>query len=190
MPNPGLKIGARAPNFLLKNAQGKTAKLSGMLKKGPVILVFYRGLGVPMCKLELHALNKSLPAFKNMELQLVAITPQTPDKSLEQIKKDGFSFEILSDLDDKVVKTYKFYWEVSPELDAAYKRSFELNVAAYNGLGRRGLPVPRTFVIDQSGIVHAACADTDYKKRMEPVDILAVLQKLPREFESSRARGK
>ena len=190
MPSPGLKIGARAPNFLLKTAQGKTVKLSGMLKKGPVILVFYRGAWCPYCNLELHALNESLPAFKKYGASLVAITPQTPDKSLEQVKKDGFPFEILSDLDDKVVKAYKLYWEVSPELDAAYKRSFGLDVAAYNGLGRRGLPVPGTFVIDQSGIVRVAFADTDYKKRMEPVDILAALQKLPREFEPSQARGK
>ncbi len=180
LPSPGLKVGTKAPNFALKNPHGKTIKLSQMLKKGPVILAFYRGAWCPYCNLELHALNESLPDFKKYGASLVAITPQTPDKSLEQINKDGYPFEILSDLNDRVVKAYKLYWEVSPELDAAYKHSFGLDVAAYNGNGRRGLPVPGTFVIDKTGIVRAAFADTDYKKRMEPADILAALQHLPK----------
>lgn len=78
------------------------------------------------------------------------------------------------------MKAYNLYWEVPPELDAAYKHSFGLDIASFNGDGRRGLPIPGTFVIDQSGIVQAAFADTDYKKRMEPADILSALQHLPR----------
>lgn len=180
LPDPGLKVGAKAPNFTLRNPQGKSVELNALLRKGPVILVFYRGAWCPYCNLELKALNESLPNFKKYGASLIAVTPQTPDKSLEQVKQDGYPFEILSDLDDRVMKAYKLYWEVPPELDAAYKHSFGLDVAAFNGNGRRGLPVPGTFVIDKSGIVRAAFADTDYKKRMEPADILAALQHLPR----------
>lgn len=179
LPNPGLKVGAKAPNFSLKNARGETVKLRSMLRKGPVILVFYRGAWCPYCNLELQALNETLPSFKKYGASLIAISPQTPDKSLAQLEKDGYPFEILSDLDDKVMKAYKLYWEVPPELDAAYKRSFGLDIAAYNGNGRRGLPVPGTFVIDKSGIVRAAFANTDFKKRMEPADILDALHGLP-----------
>lgn len=178
MPNPGLKVGAKAPNFTLNNPYGKPVELNTMLRKGPVILVFYRGAWCPYCNLELKTLKETLPNFKKYGAALVAVTPQTPDKS--QVNQDGYPFEILSDLDDQVMKAYKLYWEVPPELDAAYKHSFGLDVASFNGNGRRGLPIPGTFVIDQSGIVRAAFADADYKKRMEPADILAALRKLPR----------
>ncbi len=178
MPNPGLKVGAKAPDFSLKNPTGKTVKLSGMLKNGPVILTFYRGAWCPYCNLQLHQLKEALPQFKKHGASLIAITPQTPDKSVGQFKQDGFPFEVLSDLDYKVIKSYNLLWEVSPELDATYKRAFGLDVAAFNGPGRLGLPIPGTFVIDRAGIVRAAFADTNYKKRMEPADILAALQKL------------
>lgn len=180
LPDPGLKVGAKAPNFSLKNAEGKSVNLRSALEKGPVVLVFYRGAWCPYCNLQLHALKESLPQFKKYGASIIAITPQTPDKSLAQVKQDGYPFEILSDLDDRVTKSYKLYWEVPPELDATYKKSFGLDVQAFNGQGRLGLPVPGTFVIDRSGIVRAAAADTDYKKRMEPADILAALEKLPR----------
>ena len=180
MPNPGLQVGAKAPDFSLKNPQGKTVKLSTMLKNGPVILTFYRGAWCPYCNLQLHQLKQTLPQFKQYGATVVAITPQIPDKSVGQFKQDGFPFEVLSDLDYKVIKSYNLLWEVSPELDATYKRAFGLDVASFNGAGRLGLPIPGTFVIDQAGIVRAAFADSDYKKRMEPADILAALQKLPR----------
>jgi peroxiredoxin len=60
------------------------------------------------------------------------------------------------------------------------KSSNGLDVTAFNGAGRRGLPIPGTLVIDQAGVVRAAFAETNYKTRMEPADILAALQTLPR----------
>lgn len=39
---PGLAIGKKAPDFELKAQNGKPLKLSTMLKKGPVAVVFHR----------------------------------------------------------------------------------------------------------------------------------------------------
>jgi len=38
----GLKVGAKAPSFSLKDQQGKERSLDEFLKKGKVALVFYR----------------------------------------------------------------------------------------------------------------------------------------------------
>ena len=38
----GLKVGARAPSFSLKDQEGKERSLDEFLKKGKVALVFYR----------------------------------------------------------------------------------------------------------------------------------------------------
>lgn len=178
MPDAGLKVGEKAPDFSLKNPNGKIVKLSTLLKKGPIVLTFYRGAWCPYCNLQMHQLTESLPQFKKYGASIVAITPQTPDKTLAQFKKDGYPFEVLSDLDYSVIKSYKLLWEVSPELDASYKHAFGLDIASFNGKGRLGLPIPGTLVIDKAGVVRSAFADTDYKKRMEPADILATLKQL------------
>lgn len=178
MPDPGLKVGEKAPGFTLGNAFGKPVSLADYLKKGPVVLTFYRGAWCPYCSLELHALRKSMPHFRQYGANVIAITPQQPDKSLAQVKKGKYPFEILSDLDSSVMKNYRLYFEVPPELADVYRRNFKLDISAYNGKGRNVLPVPGTFVIDQKGVVRAAFADTDYKKRMEPADIIAALGKL------------
>lgn len=179
MPEPGLKIGARAPDFTLKDAQGKDVTLSKLLKQGPVILTFYRGAWCPYCNLQLKLLNESLPQFEHYGAQLVAVTPQLPDKSLGQLKKDGYPFMILSDLDSQVMRAYNLYFEVPPELSEVYKRAIGLDLADYNGEGRYVLPVPGTFVIDSRGIIRGAFANTDYTQRMEPSEILTILKTMP-----------
>lgn len=179
MPEPGLKVGAQAPDFTLKDAQGKDVTLSKLLKQGPVILTFYRGAWCPYCNLQLKLLNESLPQFEYYGAQLVAVTPQVPDKSLGQVKKDGYPFAILSDLDSQVMRDYNLYFEVPPELSEVYKRAIGLDLADYNGEGRYVLPVPGTFVIDSRGIIRGAFANTDYTQRMEPSEILTILKTMP-----------
>ncbi|MEN8132897.1 MAG: peroxiredoxin-like family protein [Pseudomonadota bacterium] len=178
LPEPGLKVGERAPDFTLPNAFGKPVSLSGQLAKGPVVLTFYRGAWCPYCNLELKALHNALPRIEDLGAHLIAVTPQQPDKSLEQVRKDSYPFEILSDLDSTVMRDYRLYFTVPRDLSDLYRDRFGLDLAAYNGPGRYDLPVPGTFVIDHHGIVRAAFADTDYKRRMEPTDIIAALHAL------------
>jgi len=177
LPSPGIEVGEKAPDFSLKNALGKEIHLYEELKKGPVILVFYRGAWCPFCNMHLHTLQENLEFFNQYGAQLITVTPQTPDKSAEQIKKDGYPFEVLSDLDNKVMKSYKLYFEMPEALLKVYK-AHGLDIEAFNGIGRRGLPIPGSFVIDVDGTVRAMQAQTDYKLRMEPEVIVETLQGL------------
>lgn len=178
MPDPGLAVGERAPEFRLNNARGESVSLTDLLATGPVVLTFYRGAWCPYCNLQLRGLTQSLPAIEAAGGRLVAITPQTPDKSLEQVKKDGFPFEILSDLNSETMRAYGLYFEVPEAISDVYKRNFKLDLAEYNGAGRYVLPVPATYVIDRNGIVRFAFADTDYRKRAEPAAIVEALEEL------------
>ena len=176
MPEPGLKVGMSAPDFQLSNAFGEKVKLSKRLVDWPVVLAFYRGAWCPFCNIELNALQNSLPYFKKYNASLIAVTPQKPDKSKEQLEKAEYTFEVLSDLDDSVMKSYNLYFEVPQEVHELYKNRFNFDITDYNGKDRFGLPVPGTFVIDQNGIIQAVYAETDYKKRMEPADIIRSLK--------------
>ena len=177
LPNPGLKAGNKAPNFKLKNAFGHTVELYKTLKKGPVVLIFYRGAWCPYCNLHLHALKNALPEFEKFDAQVIAVSPQSPDKSAEQVKKDGFPFEVLSDSSSKVMKDYKLYFELPSDLMRIYKEH-GLDIEEFNGAGRNGLPTPGAFIIDTNGVIRTMQAEVDYKSRMAPEDILKALAKL------------
>lgn len=176
MPFPGLRAGDSAPDFVLPNAFGIRVKLSDQLKKGPVVLAFYRGAWCLFCNIELNVLQSSLKHFEKYNASLIAVTPQMPDKSKGQIEEAEYTFEVLSDLDNSVMKSYNLYFEVPPELHELYKNRFGFDITEYNGKDRLGLPVPGTFVIGQDGIILSVFAKTDYKMRMEPEDILEALK--------------
>jgi peroxiredoxin len=177
LPDPGIKAGEKAPDFILPNAFGEPLRLSDQLREGPVVLVFYRGAWCPFCNLHLRTLYRSLPEFARYGARLILVTPQQPDKSREQLEKTGYPFEVLSDLDSSVMKSYNLYFELEPDLVEVYNR-LGLDIVEFNGPGRNVLPVPGTFIIDRGGVVRAMHADIDYKERMEPAAILDALAQL------------
>lgn len=142
-----------------------------------MVLVFYRGAWCPFCNLHLRSLHAHLPAIAARGARLLLVTPQRPDRSRAQLEEAGYGFEVLSDLDSTVMKAYRLYFELDPERVRVYSAR-GLNVEDFNAAGRNVLPVPATFVIDRGGIVRAMHADTDYRERMEPADIIRALDAL------------
>jgi thiol-disulfide isomerase/thioredoxin len=82
-----MQVGDTAPNFTLTNAEGKEVSLKDELKKGSVVLTWYRGGWCPYCNLTLHALQEELSNFKANGAVLVALTPELPDNSLTTSEK-------------------------------------------------------------------------------------------------------
>ncbi|MDZ4834923.1 MAG: peroxiredoxin-like family protein [Candidatus Melainabacteria bacterium] len=172
-----LKDGARTPDFALPNAVGKTITLKQLLSKGPVVVTFYRGGWCPYCNLALRALEKSLPAITAQNASLVAISPQQPDATLSTVEKDKLSFEVLSDSGNTVARQFGLVYQLPPDLIKIYK-GFGIDLERVNGNKSDELPLSATFIIDSDGTIAYVYVDTDYKKRMEPSDIVAELKRI------------
>lgn len=168
----GLKTGDVAPDFTLPNATGQTISLSEALRKGPVVLKFYRGEWCPICNLDLRAVQQRLPDIQNLGGQLLAISPQKPDDALTAKEKNSLEFEVLSDTDQKVIKAYNLQFD--PGEDYHSRRDLTL----LNGDGSKTLPIPATFIIDTDGRIVAAHVEANYTERMLPEEIIDQLLKI------------
>ena len=173
-----VQVGQKAPDFELNNAKGETVKLSTLLASGPVVLTWYRGGWCPYCNITLAALQKALPDIQATGAQLVALTPELPDKSLTTAEKNGLKFQVLTDLNNETAKRYNVAFELTPDVAVRYKKHFDL--LDYNGekAGDTTLPLAATYIIDRDGVVRYAFLDADYRKRAEPSKIVAFLQKM------------
>lgn len=169
------KVGHKAPDFTLKNIKGRVIKLSTLVKRGPVVLTFYRGGWCPYCNAQLKAYQEKLPAFKQLGAQLVAVSPETPDAGVSTAEKDGVKFEILSDPKNGVAKKYGLVFAVPDSLKKLYTK-FGIDLAKSQGNADWQLPVPATFLIGKDLTVHFVFADVDYTKRAEPTDILSAVK--------------
>jgi peroxiredoxin len=106
---------------------------------------------------------------------LVAISPEKPDDTVSTAEKNTLTFEVLSDVGQKVGRAFGLVYEFSEELKSAY-RGFNLDIPARNGTPDEwALPVSATYVIDRDGSIIYAYTDVDYRDRADPRDVLKVL---------------
>jgi peroxiredoxin len=168
----GLSEGDKAPDFSLPNALGKKITLSDTLKSGIVIIKFYRGEWCPICNLDLREIQNHLPQIKSLGASLIAISPQKPDDALTAVQKNELEFEVLSDVDQKVIKAYNLQFD--PGEDYHQRRDLTL----LNGGGLKTLPVPATFIVNTNQIIEAAHVEANYTERMGPREIIEVLEKM------------
>lgn len=172
-----LKTGATAPEFTLKNAEGQLTRLSDLLKKGPVLLTWYRGGWCPYCNLALAALAEKMPEITAAGGQLVALTPELPEHSDETVKKNKLAFEVLSDPGNRVARDYGVVFKMTPDVAAAMQKGAKLHER--NGDASDELPLGAAYVIAQDGSITYAFLDADYRNRAEParlVDALKAIQ--------------
>ena len=172
-----LKVGEKVSNFTLPNAVGKPVELRSLLADGPVVISFYRGQWCPYCNLELRALQNSLPQIKNLGATLVAISPQTPDNSLSTAEKNELTFEVLSDVGNKIAKEFGLVFTIPAELRPIYE-GFGIDLPAHNGEETFELPIAATYVVAPDGKIVRAFVDSDYTKRLDPEEILAALREI------------
>ena len=172
--NNALQVGDKVENFILANQLGKNVELVDLLKKGPVVVSFYRGAWCPYCNLELKALNDYLPQFKTKSAQLVAISPQLPDHTLTTSQKNELEFDVLSDVGNKVAEQFGLLFTLDKRIQELYT-GFGIDFEQTYGDKTYQLPLPATYVINQNGVITYAFLNEDYTLRAEPSDVMAVL---------------
>jgi peroxiredoxin len=148
----GLNVKDKAPNFSAKDQNGKTIVLSDVLKKGKVIIVFYRGNWCPNCMREMKSLQDSIGLLKEKNVTLLAITPESNDGVAKTIKITKASFSIISDEGLKILQSFKVAFPVTKEMDALHKK-YNIDVVSNNGKNGNILPRPAAFIIGQDGII-------------------------------------
>jgi peroxiredoxin len=167
----GLFIGSKAPEFRAKDQQGQEVRLKDLLKKGKVVIIFYRGQWCPYCNKELQKLQDSLQAIKGKGATLIAVTPEKPESILKTIEKTKASFPIIFDEDLKIMKAYDVVYEVPENMISRY-RSAGIDIEENNGKNGKFLPVPAVYVIDKEATVVYRFFEPDYKKQANINDIL------------------
>jgi len=170
-----LNVGDKAPLFSLPNAKGELVQLADLLAQGALVLTFYRGVWCPYCNLQLKLLQQALPQISAAGANLVAISPINPDNSQGAVKENELTFEVLSDVGNKVARKFT---TVFKNADAAINAMNDLGYDFYSFYDDKSaeLPVSAVFVIDKSGeIIFAKSEGGDYRERVEVQEILEVL---------------
>ena len=170
-----IQVGEKFPEFTLNDARGQQVSSRDLLRRGPLLISFYRGQWCPYCNLELRALQKQLPAFQAKGVTLVAISPELPDQALETAEAAGVEFQVLSDVGNKLARQLGIVFaqpeQMSSLLDFVdWEKSY--------GDKSYEVPVPATILVDKDGFVRNTFVEATWHQRLEPSETLRWVEEL------------
>ncbi|AEW93851.1 MULTISPECIES: peroxiredoxin [Streptomycetaceae] len=126
-----IEAGSQAPDFALRNQHGETVRLSDFRGEKNVVVLFYPFAFTGVCTGELCALRDELPTFVNDDVQLLAISNDSPFALRVFAEQEGLDYPLLSD-----------FWPHG-EASRAYGVFDEEKGCALRG----------TFIVDKAGTV-------------------------------------
>ena len=170
-----LKVGDKAPDFTLKNHEGKDVNLSDLLEKGPVVLTWYRGGWCPYCNITLAALAKKNAEIEELGATLVAMTPELPDSTAASVEEQGLNFEVLTDEGHAIAEKFGLVFPLNEDTKKRYEEKFGLEKRSGKSAEGR-LPLPATYVVSKGGTITYVFADADYRRRAEPARVIDALK--------------
>lgn len=101
-----LEVGQKAPVFVLKNQNDEDIALSDFLGS-KVFIWFFPRASTSGCTKEGVGLNNQMKVFKNKNISILGISKDSIKAQKNFCTKNSFDFDILSDTDLEVLKSYK-----------------------------------------------------------------------------------
>lgn len=178
VPQGAVAVGDTVPEARLVRADGSSATLTSALRDRPAVLVFYRGAWCPYCNIALQTYQRDLlPELRSRGVELVAISPQTPEGSEQAVQNGGLDFTVLSDPANVLIRRLGIITEPSGEARQAHTE-LGFDVADSNADATGDIPFPTVLVIDADRVVRFADVHVDYTTRTEVETVLAAVSAL------------
>ena len=173
VPDGVLAPGAPMPEGDLLDVHGEPTTLTAARGAGPAVVVFYRGAWCPYCSLTLRAYQAQLlPGLTERGVELIAVSPQTPDGSLSAQEAGELTYTVLSDPGNQLARALGVVFEPAAATGAA-QRELGLDLTAVNADGTSAIPMPTVALVDAAGTLRWIDVHPDYTTRTEPEAILA-----------------
>jgi peroxiredoxin len=93
---PALPVGKAAPDFTLKTLDGKQFSLKDAVRRGPVVLAFFK-VSCPTCQYALPFYERLFKAYKNQQVTLVGVSQNDAKDTAAFAREFGVTFPLLLD---------------------------------------------------------------------------------------------
>jgi peroxiredoxin len=170
-----LKAGDPMSDFVLPDANGELVCSDDLLRKGPLVVVFFRGEWCPFCRATLTALNDVAGDIEAAGGTLVALSPDVAAFRKRAWHAQGLRFPVLNDMDGAVSLQFGTLFRVPDRLRDFYLTA-GIDLTLRHGDPSWFLPMPATFIAGSDGVLRFAHASGDITDRVEPVNIISLMR--------------
>lgn len=173
----GPPLGELMPEFDLPDENGRLISLSSLLHSGPVVISINRGHWCPYCKLELRSLAAIHNEIKQLGACTISIMPDRAQFTSGYVAQNDLPFPVLSDIDLGYSLSLGLIFWIGAEIQMLYEEA-GVELEKYHGNHGYFLPMAAKFIVGSDGRVKARQVHTEFRERMDPEAIVAVLRDL------------
>jgi peroxiredoxin len=173
--DPALKVGDIASDFRLEDTRGRLWSSRALRRRGPLVVIFCRGVRGPSGSIELQALQDVSPEIQKRGAGLVAISPQAAESGGRAQAENARTFPLLIDLENTTGAAYGVRWKQLDDLMDLHRSLFETDLEAFSPDGGWTLPLRSRFVIGDGGRVFHADISAGPTQQLRPEDLLAAI---------------
>ncbi|PKI02712.1 peroxiredoxin-like family protein [Glaciecola sp. 33A] len=164
--------GSAAPNVTVKTADGSRVSLQALLMQKPTVLIFYRGGWCPYCSRQLAELRLIEQDLIDEGYQLLAISPESPEKLQTQKLQTEFAIALISDESLAAIRGFGVAYYVPNDTRKLYKDRMNVELTA-DKTQRAVLPAPAIFILDETGTVQFNYVNPDFTVRPSAALVLS-----------------
>ena len=164
-----LLIGEKLPEATLLDENGESISLYEEIAKKKTVLVFYRGGWCPYCNMQLSSLAATEKDILELGYQIIAVSPDDYQNLKPSGDKNKTGYKLYADADGSFIKNIGIGFTPS-------ERTTNYIAKKTTGKTTNILPVPTVLVLNTSGEILFEYISPNYKQRISPELLLAVLQ--------------
>ncbi len=161
------------PAITLRDVAGEEMNLNAAVAEKPTILIVYRGGWCPYCNTHLGKIQSIQQELVDLGYQILAVSPDRPEKLREAKEAHAFAYTLLSDSSMAAGRALGIAFQVEDALVSKYKKEYGIDLEADSGETHHQLPVPSAFVLDPEGRVQFSYVNPNYKTRVDADVLLA-----------------
>jgi len=172
----GIMVGTNAPMFTAIDADSNQFVLGEEIKKGPVVIIFYRGFWCPVCNKHLKSMQDSLKLIEATGARVIAVSPEKPEYLDKMAEKTKAEFTLLYDEDYKIADAYDVTFAPSGMQIFTYNVALGAKLKKTHSDDSQRLPIPATYIVNEDGLIIWRQFDHNYKKRSSAKEIIKALE--------------
>jgi peroxiredoxin len=167
-----LLAGMNAPDFTVRDVEGKAFEYKAGQQEKPLVLSFFRGGWCPYCNLHLSEMRLAEKQLKKMGFNIWFISIDKPELLLESLADPDIGYTIYSDSSLDATRAFGLAFHVNDEMNTRLM-SYNIDLEKASGETHHVLPAPATYIIGTDGIINFAYINPNYKVRLHPDVLLA-----------------
>jgi len=170
-----VKVGDTLLQFSATTSEGVPFN-SEEFKGKRILLKFFRGGWCPYCCAELNLFNDMSEELNQYNVNIVALSGDTPEEAHTHKNRDGLDFTILSDSDLAVVRQYGV--EHHKALGGDTKNvSFSIAGIPFPSKFRfKAMSIPTSLLVDEHGVIQWIDQSEDYRLRASKETVMAAVK--------------